>query len=195
MATDRELRQRGLDPVVLVGPTGFTTEALGSFGLDQTTTDANRVVAGGTLKTVPVEAVVSASPDYASGEVIGGVMSFPAAMRGAGKTGYIVDITIHSKAAITVPIDVWVFNTNPSNGTYTDNAAFALNTTDQLLSLGARQVSTWYSGGTPSTGSVECRIPVYGNATDGLWGIMVARGAINLGSTTDITVRLTPDQN
>lgn len=150
----------------------------------------------GQLGAASATPTVSASPDYASGDAVGGIMTFAGVTRGDGGTAYITAVLINSKAANTAQMDLFLFSANPSSSTVTDNAAFALHADDAPNLIGVVPVSNWYSGGTPSVGfSDTCRVPVQGQAADDIYGVLVARGAVNLASTSDISVFLTPDKN
>jgi len=139
---------------------------------------------------------VSATPDYASGDAVGGIMTFAGVTRGDGGTAYITAALITCKAANTAQMDLFLFSASPSSSTVTDNAAFALHADDASNLIGVIPVSSWYSGGTPSVGFNDaCRVPVQGQAADDIYGVLVARGAVNLASTSDISVFLTPDKN
>lgn len=152
----------------------------------------------GFLNTVSVTPTVEATPDYSTGDVIGGIMTFAAILRADTKTAYAVSVRLTSKvaAASMAAIDVYIFNANPSGSTVTENAAFGLADADRAKLKGKISVSTWdVVGAAVSTAYAEGRVPITGAAADDIYVVMVARGTINLGSTSDLTVELTVDQN
>lgn len=150
----------------------------------------------GFLSTVAVTPTVEATPDYSTGDVIGGKNTIAAITRADAKTGYITAVRIYSKADITAQIDCLFFNADPSATTWTENSAVAMNDTDAAKLLGVVPVTQWTDVGTPVIGfNDSCRVPITGNAADDIYMVMVARGTINLASTSDLIVAVTVDQN
>lgn len=152
------------------------------------------------LQVYALTPTVDASPDYSTGDVMGGVNDFAEAGRyglmGHG-VGYIVSVAIKSKADITVPIDVVFFNSNPSNTTWTENSAVALDAADVAKLIGFVTITSFSDLGTPVVGFAECRIAIQpADANPGhIYAVMIARGTINLASTSDITLEIAVDQN
>jgi hypothetical protein len=152
----------------------------------------------GTLATVAVTPTVESTPDYSTGDVIGGIMTFATILRADTKTAYAVSVRLTSKvaAASMAAVDVYFFNASPSGSTTTENGAFVLADADRAKLLGKIAVSTWdVVGSTISTAYAEGRVPITGAAADDIFVVMVARGTINLGSTSDLTAAVTVDQN
>lgn len=79
--------------------------------------------AAGARKTVAVTPVVSATPDYSDGDNIGGLMTVAAIVAADGAGGMLSHVLAVSKAAISVAIDLLIFNANPTGSTFTDNEA------------------------------------------------------------------------
>lgn len=150
---------------------------------------------GGNLLTISVTPTVEATPDYSSGDVMGGKMTLANAARVSAGTGYIVGVRIASLADITVPIDVIFFKADPTNTTWTENSAVALNASDATMLVGAVQVFNWFDLGTPVVGFAECRIPFDIASGTSLYAVMIPRGTINLASASDIIIEVTVDRN
>lgn len=151
---------------------------------------------GGNLVTVSNTPTVSASPAYTPGDVMGGVQTISTVLRASAKTGYVTYVEIISKAALTSPIDIFIFNATPSGSTTTDNAAFALAAADMSKMCGHTRIDTWRGcGGNYVSGFSECRIPLHGMTGQDFFAVMVVRGAETLGSTTDLVVKFTSDNN
>lgn len=149
----------------------------------------------GLLNTVAVTPAVAAD-GHATGECIGPIMTFAAVARADGKTGYITAAQAITKVANTVQIDLFVFNASPTNSTTADSGAFALHADDMAKLIGVIPISSWYAGGTPGVGFNDtCRVPVDGQAADDVYVVAVARGTITFTGTSDITFKLTMDQN
>lgn len=150
----------------------------------------------GHLATVAVTPTVSAAPAYSTGDAMGGTQTVATVTRADGKTGYVTDIEIISKVAISSAIDIFVFNASPSGSTTTDNGAFALAAADMSKMCGHARIDTWRAcGGTYVAGRVECRIPLHGLAADDFYAVLVVRGTETLGSTSDLVVKFTSDNN
>lgn len=146
---------------------------------------------GGDLLTVSATPTVSASPDYSAGDAIGGLMTFAAITRLATGPGIIQNASIFCKVANTAQIDLLLFNANPTATTITDNAAFDLNSADFTKLIGAIPITEWIAAGTPCIGqSVGRGQPIKAAASSTIYGVLVARGAVNLASTSDLTVTL-----
>lgn len=150
---------------------------------------------GGNVNVVSVTPVVEATPDYSTGDVMGGKMTFSEAARNSLGTGYITSVVIKSLSDITVPIDVVFFKADPADSTFTENSAIALDSADVADVLGVVQVFQWFDLGTPVIGVAECRIPYKLPAGSSIYAVMVPRGTINLGSVSDLIVDIGFDQN
>lgn len=130
----------------------------------------------------------SASPDYAAGEVIGGKLTFAGAALAAGGASLLQAVTVNSKVANTAAMDLVLFNDNPTNSTFTDNDALAVNALDFPAVIGVVHITDWTSLGTQATGQAKNEALPMTLVGTALYGVLVARGAVNLGTTSDITV-------
>lgn len=115
---------------------------------------------------------------YASGNSLGGVIDFGAIARASGSPLYIVSATLSDSSQQNAAIDLFLFNANPSNGTYTDHATPTYNKTDALMVRGVIPFSAYANIG---TGGSVCSVPNIGlsivpNATQHLYGLMLVRG-------------------
>lgn len=153
-------------------------------------------VGGRVVRLTPVaQPVVSASPDYSAGDAIGSAaLDFTAAVRVAAGNGFIRSVTIRSKVDITAQIDVVFFNAVPA-ATITDNGAVAFGTSDLTKMIGFAKVTDWVNLGTIAVGYKECNVPIKLASGTDIYAVLVARGAINLASTSDIDVEIAVDQN
>ena len=132
--------------------------------------------------------VVSASPDYSTGDVIGAKLTFAGAVLEAGGSALFQAVTIGCKVANTAAMDLILFNADPSASTFTDNAALDINAADQAKWINTIHITDWTSGGTPSLGLAKNDAFPFSLAGTALYGVLVARGTVNLASTSDITV-------
>lgn len=149
-------------------------------------------VFGPNTKIVRISPPVSATPDYSVNDVIGGKMLLDGIARVTGSGGIINSITMTSKVDIPsgITIDILLFNSDPTNSTFTDNAALAVNVADlPFLIPGIANLSTRISLGTAvAFSSHNLGIPVDTLTTDDIWAVAVVRGSgvVNLASTSDI---------
>lgn len=153
---------------------------------------------GGNLKTVQVTPVVTASPDYAAGDSVGGVQTVASVLRVAGQTAYLTYTQLISKVQISVTLDAFIFNANPSASTTTDNGGFVLATADYAKLQGLVEITSamWRNvGGSVYMAGLENRVPIYGAAGTDVYVVLVTRGAINLASTSDLLCAYTMDNN
>lgn len=150
-------------------------------------------VFGSNTRIVRVNPPVSASPNYSINDVLGNKMVLSGIARVSGAGGIINSIVMTSKVDIPVgvTVDILLFNSDPTNSTFTDNAALAVNVND-LPSLlpGIATLSTKVSLGATSAMLVaqNLGIPIDTLTTDTIWAVAVVRGAgtLDLASTSDI---------
>lgn len=130
------------------------------------------------------DVTVEASPNYASGDLVGGKLTLSEKAQG----GLIHSVVITDLAGQNVDKDVFFFDTNPSNTTFTENGAIAIHSTDLATILGVAAVDTWFSGGTGSVGqALNLALPFVNTP---LYAAIVERGAANYASTADLTIRI-----
>jgi len=144
---------------------------------------------GGTTAVATATPTVSTTA-YASGDVIGAKLTFANIGRVAAGTGLIQDVTILCKSAQTFACDLVLFKADPTNSTFTDNAALAVHASDLPNVIGAIPISTWTNLGTPSIAQASQLARAYALASGvtSMFGVLVSRGTPNLASTSDITV-------
>lgn len=150
---------------------------------------------GSSLQFKPT-VVVSITPDYSIGDVIGGIISL-AGMTGAGRSGVLKDIFIQDGADQKKGISFYFFNALPT-GTYTDNAAFAWGSGDFAKCCGAVHVvaADYTTLASKATATVEVARSIQSRATPPatnpeatpMYVIMVATEAINFAATDDLSV-------
>lgn len=125
---------------------------------------------------------------YTSGQVVGGLISLSGAARVNAGSGLIQTVGISVKTALTAPFDVFFFDTNPSNSTFTDNSVLAINVADLPSLCGIAHCTDLISGGTPQIlQAANCSLPfkLSASATT-LYAVIVMRGGETLASTSAI---------
>ncbi|KKN77959.1 hypothetical protein LCGC14_0355240 [marine sediment metagenome] len=147
---------------------------------------------GGYTKIVEATPAVEATPDYSAGDLLGGKIIFANAVRGSGHhSGVVQSVVITDLAKQSINIDVLLFDTEPTNTTFTENGAFDVDDTDILNLVGVALVSDWKAFNDNSMGqALNLGIPFDLGTGTTLWAVMVSRGTINLGATSDITLRV-----
>lgn len=146
---------------------------------------------GGIAKIVKVTPTMDDSPDYSTGDVFGAKMTLTDAVLGLEGTGLLQSIILKSEDTLTVnTVDVIIFDSDPSNTTFTDNSALALADADLPKVIGIIQLNTAYS--VDSTSNVlqttNIALPVQASGGKDLYAVMVARGTINLSVTDGISL-------
>lgn len=133
---------------------------------------------------------IEATPDYTTGDLIGGKIELTNAVNAAGGGGRIKSVVITDLAKQDVNKDVIFFDVNPSNTTFTENGAFDVADADLVNIIGAVAVSTWFDFADNSVGAaLALDIPFVLVGTS-LFAAMVERGAGNYVSTSDLTLRV-----
>lgn len=146
---------------------------------------------GGNIIMVAVNPTVSASPAYASGDVMGGLLTFANAARVSAGSGLLQSVTLNFKSAQTAATDfVWCGGNNPTGTTLTDNAAVAVAAAD-YNKCRVIHVTDCTSLGTPSVCAADnLAFPFsLASGTTG-YGFLVTRGTPTLASTSDVEVAL-----
>lgn len=139
---------------------------------------------------------------YASGAVMGGIITFTNILRYAGGAGNAVNGLMTCKTAFAGPADLILFSKLPT-GTYADNVALTLTAADALNVLGTLHLSDLTLAGSTITDLLQASasqssFPVYNNETiptQNLYGLLIPRAAITPGATTDVMIRLTINQH
>lgn len=142
---------------------------------------------GDVLQTTATPTVSTTA--YSAEDCIGGLMTFANMLRVAGGSAILQGITINCKSNQTAAIDLILFGSSPSNTTFTDNAALALNAADFDKVIETIHITDWTKLGTSSFARLQnigTAIKLAGGTT--LYGVLVARGALTLASTSDLKV-------
>ena len=181
------------------------TNIVGKVGIDQTTpgttngVQVNAALPAGTNTignvTMPGSVHLTAAPTvtagaYTTGMVVGGLLSLSSAARVNSGSGLIQSVNITVKTALTAPFDVLFFDTDPTNSTFTDNAALAINTADLPYLCGVAHCTDLISGGTPQVlQAANLALPFkLSAAATTLYAVIVIRGGETFASTSAIGI-------
>ncbi len=141
---------------------------------------------------------VEASPNYSTGDLVGGLLTLahPIADGNDGSIyptgGIIQSVLITDLAAIVIDKDVVFFDTNPSNTTFTENAALDIADADLLNVIGVAAVDTWFSFNDNACGqALNLALPfVLPAAATALYAAIIERGTANYVGTSDLSIRV-----
>lgn len=145
------------------------------------------------IKRVTSSQTVTASSIYATGNAVGGKMTFSSAVRASGQGGVVQTAIVRDKAGQNVPYDIILFDADPTSTTVTDKAAVAVNTADLAKVIGVVQTSGIVLGAASTMGiATAAGVGLAFKVTTGttLYGILVTRGAPTYASTSDVSVDL-----
>lgn len=153
---------------------------------------ANPMPVSGRSAIFAVSPAVTAASAYATGNVVGPLMTFAGIASDDNPTGLIQAIGFHFKSAQTADMDFVFCSQNPSSTTVTDKTAVALNVADFAKCRAYRlSGANCISLGTPTYCEIAnlaspFTIPT---GTDA-YGFLVTRGTPTFTSTSDVTVSL-----
>lgn len=135
---------------------------------------------------------------YATGELIGltgaAPLIFDNATSGDNSSGtrggVIQSVVITDLAKQSANLDLVIFDTNPSNTTFTDQAAFDPDDVDILNIVGVVAITDWKAFSDNSVGVANnLAIPFILDTGNQLYAAIVSRGAPTYGAN-DLTIRL-----
>lgn len=138
--------------------------------------------------SVSVAQTVAATA-HASGDCVGGKISFANAARDSGGGGTIQSVIVRDKAAQSVIYDLILFNADPSAATITDDAAFVFST-DLAKCIGHVPIDDLSTGtqGVLTASGVGLQFKLASGTT--LYAALVTRGAPTYASPSDVEVEI-----
>lgn len=167
--------------------------AMTSLSLSQTHKDTGGTiiqgVSAGQVTEVCQTPTVTASNAYGTNYVVGGLLTFPYAFPPSGG-GAIQSVFVQVKKVENMGFTFTPFVSNPSNTTWTDASASAINAADVAAVRGAISLAGSSVLGTHTTASaVQIGQTVNVGGTT-LYGVLTTNGSLtnNFGSTSDLTV-------
>jgi hypothetical protein len=149
---------------------------------------------GGTVKLISVGIAGSTSPAYSTADNVGGKLTFANAARVSAGSGLIQSAIITSKKVQTAAFDLVIFSTDPSNSTFTDNAAQDIHDSDigtTNIIVGIIHINDGNSFTDASVHqALNQALPFSLPSGTSLYGALVIRGTMTLTTTTDLTIAL-----
>jgi uncharacterized protein YjdB len=165
------------DPVTGQGILGevLGTTPSGSSPAINVNIGQNPVATVGETKIVNITPTVTAASAYTAGYVVGGVMTFNI-MRTNGGTGQLMNVLVKVKDTNQAGFTLLIFSQNPSNGAYTDDAAFTFNATDFTYLIREVSVtrSNYVSAGAYSVADLTAIAKTVDNTSSGTNLYMIA---------------------
>jgi hypothetical protein len=158
----------------------------GTVGIAAGTNAIGSIIGRTTMATATP--TVTSNGTYAAGNEIGGLMTF--AIGGAG-SGTLMSMRVTSKSVLTTALKAYIFSANPSNTTWTDKTAPAINAADIASPLAVIPLNAPDNGlGTHTLWELSGIAAQFVAAN--LYAVLVTVSAVTLtsGTTSDITVQL-----
>ena len=162
------------------GPSNVSILSVNSEDVQQVNTRQNRTA-------IQVTPVVSTSPAYASGDAVGGLMTFSNAARFSGATIVIESVIVVDKSKQAPALVLQLFDRSVTVAS--DNAAADWSDSDILFGFAPIQLSNWETNASNSICGRVVNMPVKLNGTD-LYGQFLTRGTPTFVGTSDIVVWL-----
>lgn len=134
--------------------------------------------------------------DYADGDVIDGIQTLTAVSAANGLSVELRSIVVRDLAAQDAAFDIIFFNQNPSNGTYTDNAAMDVHDTDHGFIVGHASIlaSDYTDFADSSVATVRAaNLSITMRPTSGaddLYALLLCRGTPTYAAGTDLEIDL-----
>ncbi len=171
----------------LINALGTPMQATGgTVGLIAGTAAIGSIIGRTTMATATP--VVTSNGAYAAGNEIGGLMTFP--IGGAG-SGTLLSVRVTSRSVLTTALKAYIFTTNPSNSTWTDKSAIAINAADIASLLAIVTLNAPDSGlGTHTLWNVGAIGEQFVAANLYVVLVVVSAATLTSASTSDITVQL-----
>lgn len=139
---------------------------------------------------------------YASGDLIGGKLTFTNAVLSSQRHAEIVGGVLYDSSKQSADVDLVIFSADPTATTFTNDSAFAVHADDlQKVVAVIKFRSTDYvpfsanSVGIVDNTSKKFRSTGTASPFDAVYGALVSRGTPTYTSTTALTVGLTIIQN
>jgi len=144
-----------------------------------------------TSKVAANAITVTSGSAYASGNVVGGKLTF-ASVFDSSNSGVLQSIRVRCKSVQSTGLKLYLFTADPSNSTWTDKGAPAINAADIPGLVGPFTLGSGDSGlGTETTWELDGIGASIVSATSGLFGILVCTGTPTFASAGDLAVELT----
>lgn len=148
----------------------------------------------GMIYQVAATPTVSAASIYASGDAVGGLMTFSNALIKYSKSGLLQSVVVSDLAKQSAALSLILFKENPSATTVTDNAALDIADADITKIIGSVPVAAADYVALNDSSVATVRNVGLGLSVDSevstLYGVLVTTGTPTYAAVSDITVNL-----
>lgn len=145
---------------------------------------------GGKTAKIAVTPTITSGSAYTTGNVVGGKLTFSSALLTAG-SGVLESISIRCKSVQTATFLLALFDSNPTNTTWTDKTAPSINAADIPFLVGIYQLASFSSSlGTHTIYNLNGISQTLAAGATTLYGVLVVTGTPTFASTSDITAVL-----
>ena len=130
---------------------------------------------------------------YAAGASIGGLLVFQNATQTSSGSSIVQGASVTFASGVTPALDLVLFSAAPAGGTITDRVVVAIAAADLRLVVGVLHLTdtTLLGAAAPSVVQATAAVMPCTLATGtSLYGVLIARAAVTLGSTSDAIVSL-----
>jgi len=137
------------------------------------------------------QTLVTQAAAFAANDLVASKITLENAVEQAGDAGELEAVVLTDLAKQSANMDLLLFDTDPSNTTFTLNSALTLHDTDILNFLGFVQVTSYAALAASSVGRGEVTrpIPFVLAASTSLFGALITRGTPTYGTVSDLTLR------
>jgi hypothetical protein len=137
---------------------------------------------------------VQATPNYAAGDVVGGLITIADAVREGMNSGKILGAILTNDVAHAIDLELIFFGENPASTTFTENTALTVAPADMEKIIGrlSLTVHNSFAASSMSEPAVNQRpLPfelnaITGLASTSLYMVVLSGGVLNFGATTDL---------
>lgn len=146
------------------------------------------------MKVLSHTFTTSATPDYSLGDSVGTPKEFPNFFDTITRARGVQTVTLKDKAGQTPILFVYLFKTEALTGTYTDNTGVTVSEQDfnRCVAVVKIAAADWATAGGRSVVTVKPEAIVGDETNDfeSLFVVVVAGGAYNAASTSDLTIHI-----
>lgn len=154
--------------------------------------DSDAIEVRGNTTVLRPTVTTTATPDYSSGDTMGGEITISNAVRTTSGAAVLQWVALWCDDALTPVLDLMFFDADLTGGTYTDNATFAPSSADKAAFLGSVHIAAtdWVTLAGDTWANKLVGLPLKANGSQDLRLIVVAGETINLSGTAVLTVAL-----
>lgn len=130
---------------------------------------------------------------YAIGTSIGGLLAFPNVCPASGASAIVQGATVTFASGVVPPMDLVLFSATPTGGGLTDRTAVVIANVDLPKVVGVLHLTDATLLGATSPSIVQTTaavMPFRLSSGSSLYGVLIARGGVTLGTVTDALVSL-----